>query len=56
MNEKQKPCKNGDTYCGHYYTCGKCKAEEYKDAGRRMTQAEHAYDDHVDPRNAYHPL
>lgn len=50
-----KPCKNGDKSCGvGYWDCGKCKDEMRRAAYKRLTPAEKAYDNFVDPRGAYH--
>jgi len=47
-------CKHGDSACGVYWTCGKCSAEDNKRAWARLTPAQKAYDNHVDPLGAYH--
>ena len=47
-------CKHGDTACGVYWTCGKCAYEENRAAWNRLTPAEKAYDNYVDPIGAYH--
>ena len=49
-----KPCKNGDAACGHYWTCGPCKREQWVEARKRQSPKDRAYDDYVDPLYAYH--
>jgi hypothetical protein len=53
--EQTKPCKNGDLACGqgHWY-CGRCKDESRRAAYKRLTPAQKAYDNYVDPLGAYH--
>lgn len=51
----KKPCKNGDLACGSgYWDCGKCAYEYRRAAYARLTPAQKAYDNMVDPLGAYH--
>lgn len=51
----RKPCKNGDLSCGAgYWDCGKCEDEMRRAAYKRLTPAQKAYDNFVDPLGAYH--
>ena len=50
-----KACKHGDLACGSgYWDCGKCKDEIRRAAYKRLTPAQKAYDNYVDPSGAYH--
>jgi hypothetical protein len=49
-----KKCKHGETGCGQYYDCGRCTREMNAAAYRRLTPAQKAYDNFVDPKYAYH--
>jgi len=50
----KRKCKHGDEYCGSHYTCGRCAREENRAAFNRLTPEQKAYDNFVDPLNAYH--
>ena len=55
VNVMRKPCKNGDLSCGAgYWYCGKCEDDAYRAAYKRLTPAQKAYDNMVDPLGAYH--
>ena len=47
-------CKHGEVDCGVHYDCGKCARQKRAAAYRRLTPAQKAYDDYVDPIGAYH--
>ena len=51
----RKPCKHGDLACGSgYWDCGKCQDEMRRAAYKRLTPAQKAYDNMVDPLAYYH--
>jgi hypothetical protein len=51
----KKPCSNGDLACGSgYWYCGKCEDQARRAAYKKMTPAQKAYDNMVDPLMAYH--
>ena len=55
VNVMRKPCKNGDLSCGAgYWYCDKCDDDARRAAYKRLTPAEKAYDNFVDPLEAYH--
>ena len=53
--EAPKSCNNGDLACGQgYWDCGKCSDARSRAAYARLTPAQKAYDNYVDPLGAYH--
>lgn len=55
IDKQAKPCKHGDLACGQgYWYCGKCEDESRRAAYKKMTPAEKAYNNYVDPLCAYH--
>lgn len=47
-------CKHGEVGCGTHYYCGKCADERRRIAYKSLTPKQKAYDNTVDPLNAYH--
>ena len=47
-------CKHGEVGCGQFYDCWLCTLEKRALAYRKLTPAQRAYDQHVDPAGAYH--
>lgn len=53
--DMSEACKNGNLSCGQgYWDCGKCTEEYNRRAYARLTPAQKAYDNMVDPLGAYH--
>lgn len=52
--QESRACKHGEVGCGQFYDCGKCARQKRAAVYRTLTEAQKAYDRHVDPAGAYH--